>query len=261
MEVQTNDTNCRRLEGLVAVVTGGAGGIGRATVRRLADEGARVVVIDAFSDAVQATVSDLSSQGIDAMGLTVNIADPDKVAQAMTSITDACGGIDVLVCCAGVRPLGDLFETTMEDWNLSMDVNVTGVFLCAKEAGKRMKEQGAGSIIVVASVNGLRGVAGQVAYCTSKAAAIGLTNVLATELGQFGVRVNAIAPAQTETPMIAEQVGELRERREARIPMRRYGKPEEIAGAIAFLASADSGFVNGHTLCVDGGYTTYGIHP
>ncbi|MBY6059404.1 SDR family NAD(P)-dependent oxidoreductase [Leisingera daeponensis] len=257
----TNTTSCRRLEGQVAIVTGGAGGIGKETARRLFAEGAQVAIFDAFSDAVESAIAELARDGIDAMGLTVDIADPDKVARAVKSVSDECGGIDILACCAGVRPLGTLFETSMEDWKLSLDVNLTGVFLCAREVGRHMAEQQSGSIIVIASVNALRGVATQVAYCASKAGAVGLTQVLATELGPFGVRVNAIAPAQVETPMIAEQVGEVRKKREERIPMRRYGKPEEIAGAVAFLASEDAGFVNGHVLCVDGGYTTYGIHP
>ena len=124
-----------------------------------------------------------------------------------------------------------------------------------------MLPERSGSIVVIASVNGIRGVATMSGYNASKAGTIGLINTMAAEWGPHGVRTNGIAPAQVETAMIAEQVGELRRRREERIPLGRYAKPREIADAVAFLASDEASFVNGHVMCVDGGYTTFGISP
>lgn len=254
-------TTCHRLEGRVAIVTGGAGGIGRATVRRLAAEGAQVAIFDAVEGAVEACVKELRSEGIEIAGHVVDIADEVAVEKATAAVADNWGRLDISVCGAGVRPVAPLLETSFQDWQLCLDVNLTGVFLCARAAARRMLPAGKGSIVVIASVNGIRGVATLGGYNASKAGTIGLINTMAAEWGPLGVRANGIAPAQVETPMIAEQVGELRRRREERIPMGRYGKPHEIASAVAYLASDEASFVNGHLLCVDGGYTTYGITP
>ena len=142
-----------------------------------------------------------------------------------------------------------------------MRVNVTGVFVCARNAARHMLKKGSGSIINIASVNGVRAVTGMAAYNASKAAVISLTQTLACEFAPHGIRVNAILPAQVETPMIAEQVGEERKRREERIPLGRYGKPQEIASAACFLASDDASFITGHPLAVDGGYLAFGFRP
>ena len=256
-----NSGGCRRLEGRVAVVTGGAGGIGKATVRRLAAEGATVVIIDSAAAAVESGVAELGDAGIRVQGHAIDVGDEAQVTRTMAAIDSQHGRLDILVCGAGVRPVAPVLETSMADWDLSLRVNMTGVFLCAREAARAMVRQGRGSIVVISSINGLRGVSTMIGYNASKSGAIGIVNTMAAELGPLGVRVNAIAPAQIETPMIAEQVGELRRKRQERIPLGRYGKPHEIADAIAYLASDDASFVNGHTLCVDGGYTTFGITP
>lgn len=256
-----SDAQCRRLEGKVAVVTGGAGGIGVATVERLAAEGAKVAVVDFTEDGVRKAVASLQDAGWPVEGFSTDVGDPASVERTFRAICDTWGRIDVLVCGAGVRPLGLLDETSLEDWDLSIRVNLTGVFLCGRAAAGHMRAHGGGSIVVIASVNGIRGVATMGAYNAAKAGTIGLINTMAIEWAEDGIRTNAIAPAQVETPMIAEQVGDLRRRREDRIPLGRYGRPKEIAAAAAFLASDDAAFVNGHVLAVDGGYLSFGFKP
>ena len=147
------------------------------------------------------------------------------------------------------------------NWAERMRVNVTGIFVSSRNAARQMRKKGAGAIVNIASVNGVRAVTGMAAYCASKAAVISLTQTMASEWAPYGIRVNAILPAQVETPMIAEQVGAERKRREERIPMGRYGKPAEIARAACFLASDEASFITGHPLALDGGYLAFGFRP
>ena len=166
-----------------------------------------------------------------------------------------------MVSCAGIRRISRLVTNSLLDWELTLRVNLTGVFLCSTAAARNMISRNAGAIINIASVNGVRAVEGVGAYNVSKAGVISFTQTLASELAPHGIRVNAILPAQTETPMIAEQVGEERSRRQERIPMGRYALPREMASAVSFLASDDSSFITGHALAVDGGYLAFGFRP
>lgn len=262
MTDSTEGPLCRRLGGKVAVVTGGAGGIGKATIRRLSSEGASVVLFDAVQGAIDDCVADLAEQGIEVTGMAIDIGEEELVESAVAGVVKQFGQIDIMVCGAGVRPVGPLLEMSLEDWNLSLKVNLTGAMLCSRATARAMLDQGhKGSIIIIGSINALRGVATLGAYNTSKAGTIGLLHTMAAEWGPHGIRCNAIAPAQVETPMILSDPIEWRRKREERIPLGRYAKTHEIADAVAFLASDDSSFVNGHTLCVDGGYTTFGIRP
>ena len=250
-----------RFENNVVVITGGGGGMGVELCAAFAREGARVVLIDAFEQCVKNGLQAMRARGYDVGGVVLDVADESKVAEAFDRIAADLGGIDVLVCAAGIRPVGDALEQPLDQWEACMRVNVTGVFVCARNAARHMLKKSSGAIINIASVNGVRAVTGMSAYNASKAAVISLTQTLAAEFAPHGIRVNAILPAQVETPMIAEQVGEERKRREERIPMGRYGKPHEIANAVCFLASDDASFITGHPLALDGGYLGFGFRP
>lgn len=242
----------------VVLITGGGGGMGVELVRYFHAQGAHVVVTDASQKAVDTGVA--AAQG-DAMGIVMDVASESSVEQGFAQVLQKYQRLDVMVCAAGVRPMGDLVDMDLTEWKRCIDINLTGLFLCNRYAARHMVAAGIGSIINIASVNGVRACGGMGAYNASKAAVISLTQTLACEIAQKGVRVNAILPAQVETPMIAEQVGEERRRREDRIAMGRYGKPAEIASAVAFLASDDASFVTGHMLAVDGGYLALGFMP
>ena len=250
-----------RFEKKVVVITGGGGGMGVELCAAFAREGARVVLIDAFEQGVASGVAALKERGHDVASAVLDVADEKKVGAAFDRIVAEEGAIDVLVSAAGIRPVGNALELPLDQWEACMRVNVTGVFVCARNAARHMLKKGSGSIINIASVNGVRAVTGMAAYNASKAAVISLTQTLASEFAPQGIRVNAILPAQVETPMIAEQVGEERKRREERIPLGRYGKPQEIASAACFLASDDASFITGHPLAVDGGYLAFGFRP
>lgn len=250
-----------RFEKKVVVITGGGGGIGVELCAAFAREGARVVLIDAFEQCVASGVAALKERGHDVGSAILDVADEKNVSAAFDRIVAEEGAIDVLVSAAGIRPVGNALEQPLDQWEACMRVNVTGVFVCARNAARHMLKKGSGAIINIASVNGVRAVTGMAAYNASKAAVISLTQTLASEFAPHGIRVNAILPAQVETPMIAEQVGEERKRREERIPLGRYGKPQEIASAACFLASDDASFITGHPLALDGGYLAFGFRP
>ena len=246
------------LKDKVVAITGAGGGMGQELIKSFELAGAKVVVIDATNQTVAAGLA-VSTAG--AFGVPIDISSESSVEEGFSSILRRYGHIDTLVCAAGVRPMANLIDMNLTDWNKCLSINTTGLFLCNRVVARHMVEFRSGSIINIASVNGVRAVTGMGAYNASKAAVISITQTLACELASKGVRVNAILPAQVETPMIAEQVGEERQRREERIPMGRYGKPHEIASVAIFLASDDASFVTGHSMAVDGGYLALGFMP
>lgn len=242
----------------VAIITGGAGGMGIELCKHFASEGAQVVLMDAVAASVDKGVA---AVGARCVGMTCDVSSEASVNAAFDQAARDLGRIDILVAAAGVRPMAQLMEQSVDEWERCMRINLTGVLLTNRAAARHMLAAGKGAIVNIASVNGVRACEGMGAYNVSKAGVIMLTKTLACELGPTGVRVNAILPAQVETPMIAEQVGTERKRREDRIPMGRYGKPHEIATAAAFLASDDASFITGHELALDGGYLAFGFRP
>jgi NAD(P)-dependent dehydrogenase (short-subunit alcohol dehydrogenase family) len=239
-----------RLQDRVAVVTGGASGIGRAIAIRFAGEGARVVIADLNRDGAAAVAAEIG-------GLVVptDVTSTDEVERLVTGVLAGHGRLDILVNGAGVGRMGGLLETTDDLWHSTLAVNLTGVFLCSRAAARAMRPARAGKIISIASVVGVVGFPGRVAYCASKAGLLGLTKAMALDCAPFNVQVNAICPGPVLTPMTAARFADPDALAEKllEIPLRRLGQPGDIASAAVFLASAEADWITGHALVVDGG--------
>jgi NAD(P)-dependent dehydrogenase (short-subunit alcohol dehydrogenase family) len=246
-----------RLEDKVAIVTGGGSGIGRAAAELFAREGAKVVVADYKADAAQDAVRAITDAGGDAVFVKVDVSDPTQVEQMTQVALDTYGGIDILVNNAGVLLFGTIVDTRAEDWNRLMSINLTGVFLCSKAVIPHMIKRGGGSIINTSSSTGAHDAAGNIAaYVASKGGVTLLTRAMAIDHAKDHIRVNAIAPGPTDTPMLRDNLSpEALDDFAATFPMKRLGRPEELAYAALFLASDEASFVTGAILAVDGGQT------
>jgi meso-butanediol dehydrogenase/(S,S)-butanediol dehydrogenase/diacetyl reductase len=233
------------------LVTGGASGIGAAIARRFVEDGARVAVLD--RDAQVSGEIDRAVPKVEVM-LSADVADPDSVDAAFTELDRRWGGLDVLFNNAGISVRHPFLEVSLEDWNQVLAVNLTGTFLVAQRAARRMTV-GGGVIINIASVSGMVGMPNYVSYNVSKAGVIELTKTMALELAP-AVRVNAICPGYVLTPMQeAEYTVEMLRERESKLPLRRLGRPAEIAALGAYLASQEAQFVTGQSFVIDGGET------
>lgn len=244
-----------RLDGQGALVVGGAGGLGQAMARGLADAGAAVVVADADGGRAKATADAIMEAGGRSWAVEVDVTSADGVERMAESAERAAGRIDVLVNSAGITVRGAAAGFRAADWDRIIAVNLTGTFLACQSIGRRMIERRGGSIVNIASIAGQIGLPGTIAYVASKGGVIALTRGLAVEWASHGVRVNAIAPSWFET-----QLGDLIHREPgyaaramARVPVGRMGRPDELVGAVVYLASAASAMVTGHVLNVDGG--------
>lgn len=239
-----------------AVVTGGASGIGLAVAERLLDDGWPVAILDADGEALTRAEDALS--GENAIFLAADVTDEDEVAEAFDEVVDRIGLIGGLVNSAGIARDVPAEETSAELFREILDVNLVGSFISAKAALERM---GATlSIVNVSSVSGLRANRGRVAYGASKAGVKLMSEVLALEFGHRAVRVNCVAPGPVESPATARMhSAEDRKLWLGRVPQGRYGEPEEVAAAIAFLLSPEASYINGHTLAVDGGFLSAGL--
>jgi NAD(P)-dependent dehydrogenase (short-subunit alcohol dehydrogenase family) len=249
----------RDLEGQVALVTGGANGIGQATALAFAREGARVVVSDVDGRGGEQTVAQIRRAGGDAQFAPADISKESDVLNLIDGVLRSYGKLDVAFNNAGISGAqGPVATLTEAQWNQTLAVNLTGVFLCMKHELAQMEKQGAGSIINNASILGTVGFAGAGAYTASKHGVLGLTKVAALEYATKGIRVNAVCPGFIVTPML-EKAGLLADENTKRYieglhAMKRMGTSEEVAEAVVFLASAKSSFVTGHPLLVDGGF-------
>lgn len=245
------------LRGKVAAITGAARGIGRAVAELFARAGARVCLLDRDGEGVTRIASYLRDVcGAEAIGVSVNVSCAAQVADAVGECVEWAGGLDVLVNSAGVISTTGIFEVTDEEWDRVLSVNLKGVYFCCCAAAKVMAPRGSGAIVNVASVAGKTGggVFGNCAYAASKAGVIALTKAFARELASAGVRVNAVAPAATDTEMIHGFSGLARERYLQRVPMGRLAKPDEVAVAVLFLASPLASYITGEVLDVNGGF-------
>lgn len=242
-----------RLQDRIAIVTGGANGIGKVTAQRFAEEGARVMIWDLDEEKGEALAEEIRNTGREAAFAKVNTARFEEVEKAAMQVADKWRRIDILVNNAGITRDASLKKMTPEQWQQVMDVNLTGVFNCTKIISNYMVEQGYGRIISASSVVGLYGNFGQTNYVAAKAGVIGMTRVWARELGRKGVTANAVAPGFIATEMTQKIPDEVRSQIEMKIPVGKMGDPVDIANAYVFLASDEARYVNGAVLSVDGG--------
>lgn len=248
-----------RLDGRVAIVTGAAQGIGAATARRLASDGAKVALADLNQAGCETVAGEIASAGGEALALACDVSNKDAVQRVVDATVERFGQLDILVNNAGVIRDNLLFKMGDDDWELVLNVHLRGAFLCARAAQKVMVERKYGRIISLSSTSAL-GNRGQANYSAAKAGLQGLTRTLAVELGPFGITANAVAPGFIDTEMTratAQRMGitpeVMRAAASERIPVRRVGQPEDVANVIAFLASDDASFVSGQVIYVAGG--------
>lgn len=244
------------LEGKVAIVTGGAQGIGKGIVERYVKENAKVAIFDIDKDMLEATEAEMKSLGGDVIAFTVDVLSKEQIFSAVNAVADKWGHIDILVNDAGICPWADFLEIPEEDWDKVMGINLKGYFLMSQAVGRIMsKQKDGGSIIHMSSVNGLAAEAQIAHYNVSKGGINMLTMSMALELAKYNIRVNAICPGFIDTRLNRSDIENEEWLKEylKTIPMGRVGKPSDIASAAFFLASDDSTYITGHLLVVDGG--------
>lgn len=253
----------KRFEGQIAIVTGAARGIGKAIATRLAKDGAHVVIVDILKDVAEATVKELTEAGMSVSYKIADVRPVENINKLIDEIEAEFNRIDILVNCAGVNKVVQAVDLKPEDFDFVMDINLRSPLYLAIACAKVMKKRKYGRIINLSSENSRNANVGRTAYCISKRAVNGMTGVLAAEWGIDGITVNAVAPGwvMTDMPMAAVKTGLLVQEDVLSItPMQRFGTVDEVADAVAFLASDDARFITGHVLFVDGGIST-GMMP
>ena len=248
------------LEGHTAIITGGASGIGLATTHALAKAGANIVIADINEEAGGKVSDDLNANGTAALFVKTDITEGSDVNALIKSTMERFGSLEILMQFAGIGFEKHALETTREEWDRTILINLTGSFLMMQAAGVVMVKAGYGRIVAMASVSGMRGGTGRTAYGASKGGVIAMTRVMAVEWAASGVTVNALAPGPVDTPLTrGMHDDETRAAYMRSIPMRRFGLPEETAHTALFLALPESRYITGATVTVDGGFTTSGV--
>lgn len=242
-----------RLKDKVAIVTGAGRGIGEATAKKFAVEGAKVVVADINENDINRVVEGIKAEGGEAIGLVVDVTKRDKVDEMVEKSVETFGSLDIIVNNAGITADNTLLKMTEDQWDRVIQVNLKGVYNCGQAAAKIMTQQGRGVILNATSVVGLYGNYGQTNYAATKWGVIGMTKTWAKELGKKGVRVNAVAPGFILTPMTEKMPEKVLNMMADKAPIKRLGTPEDIANAYTYLASDEASFVTGSVLEVTGG--------
>ncbi|MFI7583878.1 3-oxoacyl-ACP reductase [Kocuria sp. M1N1S27] len=256
------EVNARRLVGRSAVITGGASGIGLAAARRLAAEGAHVVVAD-----LNPAAGEAAAEEVGGLFVRTDVADEADVIALYAATHEAYGSVDIAFNNAGINPTddGSILDTGLDAWRRVQEVNLTSVFHCCKHVLPYMREQGGGSIINTASFVAVMGAAtSQISYSASKGGVLSMSRELGVQFAREGIRVNALCPGPVNTPLLQELFAtdpEQAQRRLVHVPAGRFAEPEEIAAAVAFLASDDASFVNAATFLVDGGISGAYVTP
>jgi 3-oxoacyl-[acyl-carrier protein] reductase len=244
-----------RLKDKVAIITGSASGIGQATAVKFAAEGAKVVVCDVNQSGIDSVVLSLVQSGAVAVGYVVDVTNKTQIAEMVAAVKAQFGRIDVLVNNAGIVQDAQLIKMTEEQFDRVIDINLKGVYNCARAVVDTMVEQGSGVILNASSVVGVYGNFGQTNYAAAKFGVIGFVKTWAKELGKKGIRANAVCPGFVATPILKAMPEKVIQAMEDRVPMKRMAQPEEIANVYAFLASDEASYINGAAIEVTGGLT------
>ncbi|MBT3286373.1 MAG: 3-oxoacyl-[acyl-carrier-protein] reductase [Victivallales bacterium] len=240
-------------EGRVAVITGGARGIGRSIAKELAAGGATLALVDVLLDVAEETAAEFRSQGVEAAAFAANVANPEDVTRMCGEVIERFGKIDILVNNAGITRDNLIMRMKEADWDAVIAVNLKGTFNCIKAVTRAMMKARYGRIVNIASVVGVMGNAGQANYSASKAGVIGLTKTAAKELASRNITVNAVAPGYIQTDMTDKVTDAARDAFLTNIPLGRAGQPEDVARAVRFLCSDDADYITGQVLNIDGG--------
>jgi 3-oxoacyl-[acyl-carrier protein] reductase len=240
-------------KGQVAIVTGGGRGIGRAIAEGLAMKGVNLAIADIDSDMAIKTASDISASGVKAIGIKLDVSNPEEVKKVFNEIKKEFNRIDILINNAGITRDGLMIRMKDEDWDSVIAINLKGVFLCSREAIKDMSQRRYGRIVNVSSVAAFMGNPGQANYSASKAGIVGLTKTAAKEYASRGITVNAVAPGFIKTAMTDVLPENVKEEMKKLIPLGRFGTVEDVSNAVIFLASPESGYITGQVIHVNGG--------
>lgn len=262
------DAQPQRLASHVAIVTGGGSGIGRAICRRLAAEGAAVTVADINAEAAASVAGELATSGGRSLSVVTDVTDPDQVEALVHETRDTFGSVSIMVANAGILQVKPFLDITPREFSRMLDVNLKGAFFCVQSAGRAMREQHRGRVLITASIAGKIASPYQAHYVISKTGLIGLARAAAVELAPFGITVNAYCPGIVDTSMwdiidrdrgalLGKAPGVLKAEMVQRIPMGRLEQPEDVAALVAFLASDDAGYITGQAINVDGGFVMH----